>query len=136
MSTSCINFRDKHIWENDLIIFLCLKLLMNSKQKKPNWLIKYYKNVFEYILKIMPFGTTELYLDTYFFKYYKRKLFVNYIKNVINEFDLDDGGVIDGLQINSMLNLSISDSLKENDNIEKTIVLNFLNNLIILLDIK
>lgn len=134
MSTSCISFKDNSFWENDIIIFIALKLLLNSKQNRPKWLNVYFNKVLEYIIDVQPIGTTELYIDTYFEKYFKRIKFKIYIQNTINEFNLSEGR-FSYLEVDNMLNTEFSKFHKEGG-IEKKYAKNFLEKLISIMIIK
>jgi hypothetical protein len=137
MSTSCVYFENNEFWENDITIFLGLKLLIDSEQKKDTWLNKYFNTVIKgYILKVQPVGSTSLRLEQYFKKFHKRKKFINYIKYVIEENKLNDSSIFDYNQINEMLNLSNANGINKNSYVEKKSILEFFNRLINILDAK
>ncbi|RAR48078.1 hypothetical protein [Flavobacterium lacus] len=135
MSTSCIYFKNNEFWENDVVVFLGLKLLVDSKQDKVLWLNNYFNTVIRgYILKVQPVGSTSLRLDNYFNKLYKRKKFINYIKYVVIENNLIDNSTIDYNQINEMLELDGANKIKHGY-VEKKYILEFFNKLIGILDV-
>lgn len=137
MSTSCIYFNNNEFWEDDITVFLGLKLLIDSKQNKNLWLNKYFNKVIKgYILEVLPVGSTSLRLDNYFGKIYKRNKFINYIKFVIIECNLNDNGLFDYNQINKMLNLEGINKINENGYVEKKNILEFFNKLISILNVK
>lgn len=136
MSTSCIEFKNKNFWENDIIICLTSFLIINSSQKKTNWMKKYFKNVLGKILIILPIGTASFKLDVYFEKYYKRYMYIKYLENIIKEFELNKGGVFSNTEINTMLSLSGRDLYPDEAFINKEHILKFITKLIDLLDIK
>lgn len=135
MSTSCIEFKNKEFWENDFIVFIGLRLLLMSKQNKPKWLQKYFYSVVEYTLKIKPSGATVLHLDEYFLIYYKRKKIISYMSNVINEFELDQGGKFSYLEVDNMINSNLHDRYNEGY-IEKKAIFEFYQNLMLILETK
>jgi hypothetical protein len=137
MSTSCIYFEDSEFWEDDITVFLGLKLLLDSEQKKNSWMSKYFTTVIKgYILKVQPAGSTNLRLDNYFKKIYKRKEFIQYVKYVIKEENLHDDSIFDYNQIIEMLNLDGANKIHHLGYVEKKSILEFFNKLIAILDVK
>ena len=137
MATSIINYEGKHLDVDDNILQVSLyfiKKISGEISDKPNWFVKYTKEVIDSMLSVQPIGWGYMDLEEYLISKNEKDFFLNIIDNCIKYLKNRTSKIVNHGEINEILNLEGIEKWNEKHYLEINVIIYFLENIKLLIN--